>query len=420
VATDPTLAKLQAQQAEAVQKREEAIAQYNTQKAGALENLALQKRQMPVDIEALKRTYASGGVMNNQMNLQASLLQQKEQNAINQAQRDINTGTYVQGKENQIFSEQQSLLQQAISMRKLADQLGVADLPAGTLATAFKQGLLTQAQYEQALQANFGYGKAEADLMAQIAEKQLETAQGTIGGAEQVPSSVLTAEGVPADQKAVADQMGKKYNIDPQLLLAIALHETSFGTQGAGRQGYITGCGATDSGNLPQYAGVEASYECAAATLASKGIHTIQDLENYQQSHGRNAYDATDPGWTAGVVSSYNALVAGSVTPANTKGDSVNVAGVEISIAKGQSVSNPDQFIKTYKTDYLNALGSVKIYANANPGATLAQFVAWLKNQKEVNGNESSSQADSEIATASWNISLAWYRYVVKQYPENY
>lgn len=107
----------------------------------------------------------------------------------------------------------------------------------------------------------------------------------------------------PPNQVRLAQLYGRKYGVDPKLLLAIGGHETHWGSLGAGRQGYTLGYGATDSGTISRYAGVKNQYRYAASTLASWGVHGIQDL-----IAGRAARYATDPHWEAGVASVYRSL----------------------------------------------------------------------------------------------------------------
>ena len=88
------------------------------------------------------------------------------------------------------------------------------------------------------------------------------------------------------------------------MLLAIAGHETGYGTQGAGRKGYTLGYGVTDSGILSKYQGVANQYRYAAMTLAKWGAHTIEDI-----LAGKARSYASDPNWERGVASVYQNLV---------------------------------------------------------------------------------------------------------------
>lgn len=114
--------------------------------------------------------------------------------------------------------------------------------------------------------------------------------------------------GVPQQQVSLAQKYGAQYGVDPRLLLAIAGHETHWGTLGAGRQGYTLGYGATDSGLISRYRGVTNQYRWAAQTLAKWGVHTLADL-----LAGKAASYATDPNWEAGVARVYESLDGGTV-----------------------------------------------------------------------------------------------------------
>jgi hypothetical protein len=90
------------------------------------------------------------------------------------------------------------------------------------------------------------------------------------------------------------------------VLLAIAGHETQWGTTGAGRPsqgGYALGYGVTDSGTLSKYAGLANQYRHTAQTLAGWGVHGIQDILG-----GKASRYATDPGWEHGVASVHSGL----------------------------------------------------------------------------------------------------------------
>ena len=121
---------------------------------------------------------------------------------------------------------------------------------------------------------------------------------------------------LPSNQKQLAQKYGKQYGIDPNVLLAIAGHETQWGTTGAGRpsQGnYALGYGVTDSKTLSKYAGLENQYKYAAMTLSHWGVKSINDI-----LAGKAASYATDPNWEHGVASVYNSLAGGGVPEAAT------------------------------------------------------------------------------------------------------
>jgi hypothetical protein len=114
------------------------------------------------------------------------------------------------------------------------------------------------------------------------------------------------ASRIPPNQLALARTYGSRYGVDPRVLLAIAGHETEWGTTGAGRPsqgGYALGYGVTDSGILSKYAGLANQYRYAAQTLAGWGVHGIQDILG-----GKASRYATDPGWERGVAGVYSGI----------------------------------------------------------------------------------------------------------------
>jgi Mannosyl-glycoprotein endo-beta-N-acetylglucosaminidase len=107
-------------------------------------------------------------------------------------------------------------------------------------------------------------------------------------------------------QIQLAQKYGRQYGVDPKLLLAIAGHETEWGTTGAGRpsQGsFALGYGVTDSGILGKYHGLQNQYRYAASTLSDWGAKTLADV-----LAGKASRYATDPGWEQGVRSVYGSL----------------------------------------------------------------------------------------------------------------
>lgn len=107
----------------------------------------------------------------------------------------------------------------------------------------------------------------------------------------------------PSDAVAYANKYGKQYGVDPRLLLAIAKHETGFGTLGLGRRGLDLGYGAFDSGASYAWQGRENQYMYGAKWLAAHGVRTLDDLRA-----GKASSWATDPNWEAGVTSAYGGI----------------------------------------------------------------------------------------------------------------
>lgn len=121
--------------------------------------------------------------------------------------------------------------------------------------------------------------------------------------------------GVSAADWHLVQTIGQKYGVDPYILVAIGLHETQWGTAGAGRQGYTLGVGVPDGGGLQtQYQGLSAQLDQAARILVRNGVHNIQDIAagKLAPSNGQVKY-ASDPGWSNNVIGIYNQIRGSSV-----------------------------------------------------------------------------------------------------------
>lgn len=119
--------------------------------------------------------------------------------------------------------------------------------------------------------------------------------------------------GMSADDWAVVQHVARRYGIDPMVLVAIGVHETQWGSAGAGREGYILGVGVPDSGGKKtQYQGLHEQLVGAAKILNNYGVHTIKDLATgVLAPHGGHVRYASDTGWTSNVVAAYNDLSGG-------------------------------------------------------------------------------------------------------------
>lgn len=110
----------------------------------------------------------------------------------------------------------------------------------------------------------------------------------------------------------LAQQYGKQYDVDPLLLLAIAGHETGFGTKGVGLNGLL-GVGAYDSDpnnstRNSKFSGVEQQLKVGAQTFANlrkKGGASSSDPIEVQTAAVNKAGWATDPNWHKGVNQMY-------------------------------------------------------------------------------------------------------------------
>ena len=111
----------------------------------------------------------------------------------------------------------------------------------------------------------------------------------------------------------LAEKYGKQYDVDPLILLAIAGHETAFGTTGVGLNGLL-GVGAYDSDpnnstRNSKFSGVEQQLKVGAETFANlrkKGGSNSSDPINQQTAAVNKAGWASDPNWHTGVDQMYN------------------------------------------------------------------------------------------------------------------
>jgi len=145
-------------------------------------------------------------------------------------------------------------------------------------------------------------------------------------GGTTAPSIANTADGQAIDQylskqgsKAgdakfgeLAEKYGQQYKVDPLILLAIAGHETRFGTTGVGLNGLL-GVGAYDSDpnnstRNSKFSGVEQQLKVGAETFANlreKGGAGPNDSTEKQTAAVNKAGWASDPNWHTGVDQMY-------------------------------------------------------------------------------------------------------------------
>lgn len=127
----------------------------------------------------------------------------------------------------------------------------------------------------------------------------------------------LAKKDSPAAGKGAGEMMveaGKKYNVDPLVLLSIAGHETGFGKLGVGMNKML-GVGAYDSnpnGKTP-YDGLENQIYSGAKTfsnLRSKGGSSADAGIADQLAAANKAGWATDQGWAGKVANWYQKIAA--------------------------------------------------------------------------------------------------------------
>ena len=110
----------------------------------------------------------------------------------------------------------------------------------------------------------------------------------------------------------LAEKYGQQYKVDPLILLAIAGHETRFGTTGVGLNGLL-GVGAYDSDpnnstRNSKFSGVEQQLKVGAETFANlreKGGAGPNDSIEKQTAAVNKAGWASDPNWHTGVDQMY-------------------------------------------------------------------------------------------------------------------
>ena len=110
----------------------------------------------------------------------------------------------------------------------------------------------------------------------------------------------------------LAEKYGKQYDVDPMILLAIAGHETRFGTTGVGLNGLL-GVGAYDSDpnnstRNSKFSGVEQQLKVGAETFANlrkKGGASASDPVEVQTAAVNKAGWASDQNWHNGVDQMY-------------------------------------------------------------------------------------------------------------------
>jgi hypothetical protein len=119
----------------------------------------------------------------------------------------------------------------------------------------------------------------------------------------------------------LAQQIGKRYGVDPLLLVAIGVHETGWGSEGDGRpppagHGHILGVGSYDAGSTSQWQGLEAQLTIGAQTLVHWGVHGRGDVaagKLHVQPDGQVRWASADTAaahypWTRAVLAAYDSL----------------------------------------------------------------------------------------------------------------
>ena len=130
-------------------------------------------------------------------------------------------------------------------------------------------------------------------------------------------NNYLAKKGSPAAGQQAGELMvqeGKEHNVDPLVLLAIAGHETVFGTKGVGMRKML-GVGAYDSNpnGVTPYDGLRNQISAGAKTFANlraKGGASAESSIGEQLAAANRGGWATDPNWHSGVARMYNQIVS--------------------------------------------------------------------------------------------------------------
>lgn len=123
---------------------------------------------------------------------------------------------------------------------------------------------------------------------------------------------------VPADFWAAALRAAASTGVDPYLIAAIGKHETSYGTQGAGREGYSLGYGYPAPGQGdPKYKDNAGSFDVQTMAAAKQWKSyegnipvTAVSLNDFMV----NSWKPGDTGWANSVWKAYKGL-NGNVDP---------------------------------------------------------------------------------------------------------
>lgn len=179
-----------------------------------------------------------------------------------------------------------------------------------------------QSQLFQGLEGNYGdhNGNSRGDdpVSGPRSGNSTTPVKGGSGDDAQLADNIndyLRQQNSPAaDQNAgqLMVEYGRKYNVDPKILLAIAGQETQYGKTGVGVNGML-GVGAFDddpdnSTRNSKYSGVENQIRLGAETFANlrdKGGVSADDSVAVQTAAVNKAGWATDPRWGEGVANKY-------------------------------------------------------------------------------------------------------------------
>lgn len=213
-----------------------------------------------------------------------------------------------------------------------------------------------------------------------------------------VPAGKSGAVGsVSAADFALVQTVARKYGVDPYILVAIGMHETGWGTMGAGRSGYTLGVGVPDSGGkLSQYAGLAAQLEGAAKILQRNGVSSIEDIAagKLAPANGKVKY-ASDPKWTASVVAKYNGIrgTTFAATQSTASGSAGGGSGVGVTGTDQTSAFGADGRVNTGKA--VEEFGYIAVLAKSNPDIKRVM-------ESAIRGGWSDAKFQAELERTGW------------------
>jgi len=258
----------------------------------------------------------------------------------------------------------------------------------------YKMGL---AQDESQFGRTLGYNYSNSAANRKIDQQKADYETGV---------SNVTYSAIPENFWKEATAIGGSYGTDPLLLAAIAKHETTFGTEGAGRDGFALGVGVYDSGNPnSNYQDSAGDYTkqltWAANSLANNfsGPVTEESIKAYQNASGY----ATDPDWAKGVYRNYlelkNSKKASAVKPPSAA--EINDAKTSAAYADIQTALNNGVDPETVKQNILSHSADYSPFVN--PSTLVSNVDDIVKSWGDSGVNPATIPSASASAAAAWN-----------------
>ena len=222
--------------------------------------------------------------------------------------------------------------------KEIAAQASSAPVDTAVISSAASDSASTQLvnNLTSGTSGGAGIGSAVGSALGSVATTNAEATTATAAETNEVDSAqdfdkhvasfiddYLTKKNSPVAGKGAGELMvaqGKANDVDPLILLAIAGHETVYGTKGIGADGML-GVGAVD--NNPQnatknakYKGFENQITVGATTfrqLRAKGKSSSSDpIDKQIETVNKNGW-ASDQNWYKDVSKIYGQLVMGII-----------------------------------------------------------------------------------------------------------